>query len=166
LGTLLQSRAKSVEAVWAVEAVLFIGIQASGKSTFYRERLFNSHVRITLDMLRTRRRETLLVRACIEAKQRFVVDNTNATMAERRTYILEARAAGFRVIGYYFAVPIEVALERNARRSEDQRIPEVGIRGTRNRLEAPSLGEGFDALFYVRTDSCGGFIVETWKNEV
>jgi hypothetical protein len=117
-------------------------------------------------MLRTRHRETLLVRACIEAKQRFVVDNTNPTIAERRAYILEARAAGFSVIGYYFAVPIEVALERNARRREDQRIPEVGIRGTRNRLERPSLDEGFNALFYVRADACGGFFVEPWKNEV
>ena len=49
--------------------------------------------------------------------------------------------------------------------ADTQRIPEVEI-GTRNRLEVPSLGEGFDALFYVRTDACGGFVVETWKNEV
>jgi predicted kinase len=29
-----------------MEAVLFIGIQASGKTTFYRERFFDTHVRI------------------------------------------------------------------------------------------------------------------------
>lgn len=33
-----------------MEAVLFIGMQASGKSTFYRERFFSSHVRINLDI--------------------------------------------------------------------------------------------------------------------
>ena len=36
-----------------MEAVLFVGLQASGKSTFYRERFFRTHVRINLDMLKT-----------------------------------------------------------------------------------------------------------------
>lgn len=34
-----------------MEGILFIGIQASGKSTFYKERFFNSHLRISLDLL-------------------------------------------------------------------------------------------------------------------
>ena len=50
-----------------MEAILFIGIQASGKSTFFAERFFKTHVRINLDMLRTRHREELLVKACLEA---------------------------------------------------------------------------------------------------
>jgi transcriptional regulator with XRE-family HTH domain len=37
-----------------VEAIIFVGIQASGKSTFYRERFFDTHLRINLDMLKTR----------------------------------------------------------------------------------------------------------------
>lgn len=147
-----------------MEAVLFIGIQASGKSTFYREHMFNTHVRVNLDMLRTRHREKLLVHACIEAKQRFVVDNTNPTVEERKLYILPAKAAGFRVIGFYFAVPIEAALLRNAKRGNGERIPEVGIRGTRNRLELPSFGEGFDDLSFVRPAPGGTFIVAAWKN--
>ncbi len=36
-----------------VQAILFSGIQATGKSSFYRERFFHTHVRINLDMLRT-----------------------------------------------------------------------------------------------------------------
>jgi predicted kinase len=40
-----------------MEAVIFVGIQASGKSTFYCQRFFATHMRISLDMLRTRRRE-------------------------------------------------------------------------------------------------------------
>jgi hypothetical protein len=66
-----------------VEAVVFCGIQASGKSTFYRERFFPTHVRISLDLLRTRHREATFLRACLETRQRFVVDNTNPTRAER-----------------------------------------------------------------------------------
>ncbi|MEL6944740.1 MAG: ATP-binding protein, partial [Bacteroidota bacterium] len=36
-----------------MQAILFIGIQASGKSTFYKERFFNTHVRISMDLLNT-----------------------------------------------------------------------------------------------------------------
>jgi len=42
-----------------MEMVLFIGIPATGKSTFYKERFFRTHVRVNRDMLRTARREEL-----------------------------------------------------------------------------------------------------------
>jgi predicted kinase len=35
-----------------MQAVILVGIQAAGKSPFYRERFFGSHVRISLDLLR------------------------------------------------------------------------------------------------------------------
>ena len=59
-------------------AIILIGIPASGKSTFCKERLFDTHLRLNLDMLKTRHREKLLLQACIAAQQPFVVDNTNA----------------------------------------------------------------------------------------
>ena len=49
-----------------MELVVFIGIQATGKSSFYLDRFFRTHVRVNLDMLKTRNREQILVRACIE----------------------------------------------------------------------------------------------------
>jgi predicted kinase len=144
-----------------MEAVIFVGIQAAGKSTFYQRRFFRTHVRINLDMLRTRRREEMLVRACLEAKQPFVVDNTNPTAKDRAHYIGPARAAGFRVVGYHFQSSVSEALERNASRPERERVPEVGIRGTHSRLEIPSFEEGFDALYYVRIGERGEFEVES-----
>ncbi len=62
-----------------MELILFIGIQATGKSSFYLERFFRTHVRINGDMLKTRHREELLVRACLEGKTPFVVDKMNLT---------------------------------------------------------------------------------------
>src|SRR5689334_2351199 len=91
-------------------AILLIGIPASGKSTFCRERLFDSHVRINLDQLKSRNREKLLLEACVAGGQSFVVDNTNATKKGRHHYICLAKGAGFRVIGYYFSSRVSEAL--------------------------------------------------------
>lgn len=148
-----------------MEAVVLCGIQATGKSTFCKERFFCSHLRLNLDMLKTRHREDILLRACIEAKQPFVVDNTNPTRAERQKYIAIAKAAGFRVVGYYFESRISDALGRNAARPITEQIPEVGIKGTSARLELPDTSEGFDELFYVQVAEAG-FVVQEWRDEV
>src|SRR4029077_2067989 len=81
------------ERAWSMEAIIFVGVQGSGKTTFYRERFFDTHLRISLDMLRTRHREQLLVAACLAAKQPFVIDNTNPLPADRARYIGLAREA-------------------------------------------------------------------------
>jgi hypothetical protein len=148
-----------------MEAVLIVGLQASGKTTFYRDRFFRTHVRLSLDQLRTRHREAILLRACLEAKQPFVVDNTNPTAAERARYLGPARAAGFRTIGYIFRPDVEGSLARNRERPPAERIPIPGVLGTAKRFETPTLDEGFDALWWVAIDptSPGEFVVEAWE---
>lgn len=49
-----------------MEVVIFIGIQAVGKSTFYKEKFFKTHIRINLDMLRSRDREWQIYKSCLE----------------------------------------------------------------------------------------------------
>src|SRR5512133_3375599 len=110
-----------------MEAVIFIGIPATGKSTFYKERFFDTHVRINLDMLKTRHRETILLEACLRAQQPFVVDNTNILVRERARYIELAKAAGFRVSAYYFQSHLGEALQRNALRTGKANIPKPGV---------------------------------------
>jgi predicted kinase len=145
-----------------MEAVIFIGIQAAGKSTFYKQNFSDTHIRLNRDMLKTRHRETVLLRACLEAKQPFVVDNMNATRESRAPYIAAARAAGFRLVGYYFQTSVADALRRNAARTGKQLIPVKGILGTHAKLQPPSPDEGFAALFVVRLDACDGFNVSQW----
>jgi predicted kinase len=147
-----------------MEAVILVGIQGAGKSTFCRERFFDTHVRINLDLLRTRHREQLLLGACLEGKQRFVVDNTNVAVAERRRYIVPAKKAGFVVTGYYFSSRLEDALARNRQRTGRALIPDKGVAGTYKRLELPRLNEGFDRLHYVWIAEDGQFIAEDWKD--
>lgn len=146
-----------------MELVIFIGIQATGKSSFYLERFYRTHVRINLDMLKTRNREELLLKACIDGKTKCVVDNTNLTREERARYINLAKAAGFTVIGYFFQSRVADALQRNSQRTGDQRVPDKGILGASGRLELPSRNEGYDQLYFVRLNPDNSFTVEDWK---
>lgn len=145
-------------------AVLLIGIPASGKSTFYKRFLFDSHVRINRDMLRTGHREKLLLEACLAGKQSYAVDNTNVTRSGREHLIALAKEAGFRVIGYYFRSRVDEALARNRQRQGMARIPDQGILGLAGRLERPALEEGFDELWYIQIGAGGGFVVEKWQD--
>ncbi|MHC5055027.1 MAG: AAA family ATPase [Planctomycetota bacterium] len=143
-----------------MEVVVLVGIQGSGKSTFFKERLFDTHVRINLDMLRTRAREKRLVEACIAAQQRFVVDNTNPTRADRERYLPKAKAAGFRAVAYWFDVSVEGCKRRNAARRGRKAVPAVAIMRTRAKLEPPSLDEGFDEVHRVTLAADGSFAVD------
>ncbi len=116
-------------------------------------------------MLRTRHRESVLLAACLEAKQSFVIDNTNPTREERAKYIEAARAAGFRVVGYYFSARLADALERNAARPDAVRVPGAGVKATSAKLELPTRAEGLDELYFVRVGP-GGYAVEEWRDEV
>lgn len=149
-----------------MQAIIFVGIQASGKSTFYSQRFFQTHIRINLDMLKTRHREKRLLETCLEIAQSFVVDNTNPTPEDRKRYIEPSNKQGFDIIGYYFESKIADSIQRNQSRQPEQQVPEKGIRGTHARLVIPKYREGFDKLYYVRLSPEGEFTVEEWVNEV
>ena len=148
-----------------MECIVFIGIQASGKTEFYKQNFLKTHVRISLDMLKTRHREEVLLTACIQARQPFVVDNTNPTAEDRCKYIFAARKGKFKTIGYYFQTDLKGSLERNENRSGTEHIRTAGIFGTHRKLELPSVKEGFDELKFVRITERFSFSVEDY-NEV
>src|SRR5579864_1539810 len=144
-----------------MEAIIFVGVQGSGKTSFYRQNFLDSHVRISLDMLRTRRREQLLLAACLEGKQSFVIDNTNPLPSDRARYVGPARTAGFRVVAYLFSTSLQDAIRRNNLREGKQKIPAPGIAGTFRKLQRPTLEEGFDAIYVVTISSENEFAVRT-----
>jgi predicted kinase len=143
-----------------MEAIVLCGVQGSGKTTLYRERFLETHVRVSMDLLRTRHREAALLDWCLRERQRFVVDNTNPTAADRRRYVEPARAAGFRVIGYLVEVDPAVALGRNAERDAARRVPVVGVAATSRRLIRPALEEGFDELWHATAAPGRGWRIE------
>ena len=145
-----------------MEAVIFIGIQGSGKSTYYREHFFDTHLRISLDVLKTRARERAFLQTCLATGQPFVVDNTNVRAADRALYIEAAKRSGFRITGYFFETRLGDALRRNAQRSGRGKIPVAGVVGTLKRLEPPTPAEGFHELFVVTRDENDQFVVSPW----
>jgi predicted kinase len=143
-----------------MEAIVLCGLQGAGKTTLYRDRWLETHVRISMDLLRTRSREAALLELCLATRQPFVVDNTNPAPADRRRYVKPARAAGFRVVGYLVDADPAEALGRNAGRAGRARIPDRGVVGTARRLIRPAPEEGFDELWHATVVVGGGWRVE------
>ena len=142
-----------------MEAIIFCGIQASGKTTFYKENFFRTHVRLSLDLFNTRRKEKIFLETCLQTQQRFVIDNTNATKKERLVYIEKAKEFKFAVKGFYFETTVGQAITRNKNRTGKEDVPAAGIGGTYKRLQEPEFAEGFDELFIVKILN-GNFVVD------
>ncbi len=140
-----------------------IGIQASGKSTFC-QRYLGDVCRVNLDTLKTRNNEKRLIEQCHADDSDYVVDNTNPTREDRKRYITAAKSAGYRVIGYYMQSQLQECIRRNDVREGKAQIPRTAIAMTSNRLELPSLAEGFDELYYVSNDGTEMKNTE-WRND-
>ena len=151
--------------VMKAELVVFVGLQASGKSTFFRERFAATHEHVSKDLFRNNknrnRRQGELVEAALRAGRPVVVDNTNPTARDRRPLVELGRRFGARIVGYHFDSGVRGCLARNARREGRARVPDVAIFATAKKLVPPSREEGFDELYRVRLAG-PGFEVEAF----
>jgi len=137
-----------------MECVILIGLPASGKSTFFRERFAGTHDHVSKDLLQNnrkpQRRQEHLIAESLASGRSVVVDNTNPSTAIRGPLIALARKHGAEVSGYFFMTDTADALRRNRARQGRERVPDVAIFTVRKRLEPPTLSEGFDRLFTVK----------------
>lgn len=146
------------------KAVIMMGIQASGKSSFCKERLNEGCVRISMDEVKTRNMEKKKLTECIAKGSNIVVDNTNPTRDDRHRYIPVFRENGYRVIGYFMQSRVADCISRNEKRQEKAKVPATAIAATSNKLEIPEYSEGFDELYFVRLAE-NDFIIERWEEE-
>lgn len=140
--------------------IILMGIPAAGKSTFYERVLAPRGIRhINLDTLRTRHRETELIREYLRNGESFAIDNTNTLPEERARYVEIASAAGYRIEGYFLRSRVRECIRNNENR--ERRVPVAAIAAMSNRLVLPSKSEGFDALYFVnRTEK--GYEITPW----
>ena len=149
-----------------MELVLFIGLQASGKSSFYRARLATTHELVSKDLMphnpRPERHQRQLIEAALARGASIVVDNTNPTPEVRAPLIAIGRSFGAEITGYYFDATAGACLTRNRQREGRARVPDIAIFATRKILKPPALAEGFDRLFRVVIAGSGEYTVEPW----
>lgn len=138
-----------------MDVLLFCGIQAAGKSTYYHCHCAFTHLLISKDLMgrqaHKERRQRELLHLALQAQHSVVIDNTNPTPAERVPLIEIAHQYGTTVIAYYFMTPLKQAIERNQQREEQSRIPVVALYSTAARLIPPTFEEGFDKIYYVQS---------------
>jgi predicted kinase len=144
-----------------VELIAFVGLQASGKSTFFRQRFAGTYQHVSKDLFphncNKNRRQEQLLRAAISAGRSVVVDNTNPRPEDRRPLVRLGHEHGAKVLGYFFEASVSECLRRNEMREGKARVPDVAIYATVEKLVALSIVEGFDELFCVRLN---GFAYE------
>lgn len=144
------------------QAIIFMGIQASGKTTFYEQMLADKgYTHISLDVLHTRNREDLLLAECLDNGRSFVVDNTNPEISVREKYIKKAKEYGYQVIGIFFQSKVRDCIRRNEQRG--LKVPQKAIACTSNNLQLPSLDEGFDELYFVSININHQFKMSPWR---
>jgi predicted kinase len=136
------------------EVVILVGLPGAGKTTFFRQRFADTHAHVSKDLMpgdrRPARRQALLIAEALAAGRSVVVDNTNASRAERADVLATARRHGARVVGYLFDCTPKECLARNSLREGRARVPAVGVFATARRLQLPDAGEAFDAIYVVR----------------
>ena len=124
----------------------------------------DKYIRVNLDTLKTRNNEKNLIQECFSDSLDFVIDNTNPTREDRARYIPAAKAEGYRVIGYFMQSRLQDCIARNNRREGKEVVPPKAIAMTSNRLEMPSMAEGFDALYFVANDG-KDMTVSEWRED-
>jgi predicted kinase len=141
--------------------VLAIGLPGSGKSSWFKR---HNITPLSSDMLRAilfddpseQRYQDLVfsnLRSMLKARliarrPLSYVDATNLTPHERHGWIKLAKDFGYEAQAVFFDVPVEVCMERNARRQRT--VPEDVMRRKAEQLRPPTFEEGFSKITVVR----------------
>lgn len=144
---------------------ILVGVQGSGKSTFYRHVLAPNHVLVSKDLLRNNRRrarrQSQLVEAYLAARTSVALDNTNATREIRRSLIELGRKWGALTVAYWLDATLSDCLRRNSHRDGNALVPDGIIVMTSRLLQPPDREEGFDLVHAVKINSDGTYDIQS-----
>jgi predicted kinase len=134
----------------ALEMIIFVGLQAAGKSTYYHANLAATHVHVSKDLMKNVRdrdvRQRQMIEEAFKAGKSVAIDNTNPIPAVRAPLIELGRRYGARVVAYFFETTVKDAVARNRLREGKARVPDVAIYVAAKKLVPPSFAEGFDEV--------------------
>jgi predicted kinase len=136
------------------ELIIFVGVQAAGKSSYYGAHFSTTHVHVSKDLLKNARdreaRQRLMIAQALTEGRPVVVDNTNQTPVVRAPLIELGRQYRARVLAYFFETAVMDAIARNRLREGRARVPDAVIYVAARRVVLPSTAEGFDEVRIVQ----------------
>ena len=128
--------------------IIFVGLQGSGKTTYYHEHFAATHVHVSKDLMPHARdreaKQMMQIDEALSAGLSVVVDNTSPTIQSRAPLIAAGKRHGARVIAVYFDPHIPTVLARNQKREGRARVPVPAIFATKKKMVVPTVAEGFD----------------------
>ncbi len=144
-----------------MKITITVGLPGCGKSTYLKRRCINALSSDEIRRLIADNPEDQTIHAQVFATIRYLirqrmaagrrvtyVDATHLTRWERRPYVQLARRYQCELEALFFDVPVEVCIQRNRRRSRV--VPEQAIRKMAQRLQPPTLEEGFTRIIRPR----------------
>ncbi|KAK3074794.1 DNA kinase/phosphatase Pnk1 [Teratosphaeriaceae sp. CCFEE 6253] len=138
-----------------VDIVLFCGSPGGGKSTLYWRCMQPlGYERVNQDILKTRDRCMRSAAAHVEEGKPVVVDNTNADIETRASWVTLARQLRVPIRLVHFTAPAKLCEHNNivraltAMMNPEKRdlLPKVAFTGFASRYREPKLEEGFEDI--------------------
>ena len=135
------------------ELIIMVGMPASGKSTFTTNYLEpKGYTRVNRDTLGTVPKCIAAVKQALGAGNSAVVDNTNASAANRADFIKVAQSFGVPVRVFVMETTDSVAEHCNLFREKfngTKHVPDIAYGMFRKHFNAPSAGEGISDIIKV-----------------
>jgi len=138
------------------ELLIFVGMPASGKSSFAKEHLEpHGYHWVNRDTLKTPAKCLKACQEAIASGKSVVVDNTSPTAPDRSAYISVAKKHGVPVRCFKFDLTRELANHLNFYREkitngDRRRVPDVGFNMYKSKYQEPKASEGFKEICIVR----------------
>lgn len=151
------------------ELVLAMGVPGSGKSTFIKKRLRDIDTYISRDEIRYSMvkededyfsKENKVIQefarqiseALLTTKGYVYADATHLNYKSRKLILSKLTTKPEHIYVLFLRTPLEIALERNSKRTGRERVPDKNIINMFNSIQLPQLDEGIEALFTVNED--------------
>lgn len=135
------------------EIVIFVGLPASGKSTFARKHFVpHGYVHVNQDTLKTKEKCFKAAMDALAAGKSVVIDNTNPEPATRGMYIQAAKEKGIPVRCLHFRTPEELTHHLNLFREKVfgvPHVPGVAYATCKKKMVEPTIAEGFTEIIPV-----------------
>ena len=134
------------------EMVINVGLPASGKSSFAHKYLIpNDYHYVNRDTLKTPKRCLMETEKALQQNKSVVIDNTNVTQEERKSYIDLAKKYNIKCRCLLFTTSKEVCIHNNHFRNfitnnEVFIIPQIVYNIMNKKYEEPQLKEGFTSI--------------------